>query len=194
MNNQTIHLGLPSARRHGTYSKLLAGFISSFTIALAAVALPAQAQQAGNPDAGRVTIKLTQARVVIENGKEKLEDASVVKPGEVIEYRAVYTNTGDKPVTNLLATLPVAEGLELIPGSSLPKTPAALAATSDGKYAAMPLMRVVPGKAKPEPVPYAEYRSLRWSVPQLPANGVFVVSARVHVAEGSPKPAAPQSK
>jgi uncharacterized repeat protein (TIGR01451 family) len=175
-------------------NKFLACFLSGIALAFAALLVPAHAQEAASPDAGRVTIKLSQARVVTENGKEKLEDASVVKPGDVIEYRAIYTNTGTTPVTSLVATLPVADGLEYLPNTAQPKTPAPRAATKDGQYAAMPLMRTVPGKSRPEPVPYAEYRSLRWNVAQLPANGVFVVSARVQVADGAPQPAAPLSR
>lgn len=198
MKNQSLRPGRILPVRHpGIFSargKLLACFLCCTALAFASIGTAVRAQDATSPEAGRVTIKLSQARVVTEYGKEKLEDASVVRPGDVVEYRAVYTNTGSKPVTNLLATLPVAEGLEFVPGSASPRTPTAYAATKDGKYASMPLMRTVPGSTKPEPVPYAEYRSLRWSVAQLPASGVFVASARVRVAEGAPLPAAPLSK
>lgn len=134
---------------------------------------------------GPLSIQLTQAKVVNESQREVLVDAAKVKPGEVIEYRARYTNTGKQPITRMTATLPLAAGLELLPQSTHPAQPAALAATDDGVYAPMPLMRKVAGKSQKEPVPYSEYRSLRWNVGQLGAGSTFEVVARARVGTGT---------
>ena len=129
-----------------------------------------------------IGIALTQAKVVKSaDGKEQLLDAASVKPGDVLEYRAVYTNRSDKAVTGVLATLPVAEGLVYQPGSARPSAGAGLvqAATKDGVFAAEPLMRQVQGKS--EPVPYADYRALRWNLGSLGAKAQATVSARAAV-------------
>ncbi|ATE60107.1 hypothetical protein CCZ27_09220 [Thauera sinica] len=133
---------------------------------------------------------LTQKRVVVEKGREVLLDADEVKPGEVIEYRVVYTNSGNKSLSGFAATLPLPEGLEYVAKSARPGAPVARASVGDGRFAVEPLTRPVAGKtggkAATEPVPYAEYRSLRWEFDRLPAGGVAEVSARARVAGAPP--------
>jgi uncharacterized repeat protein (TIGR01451 family) len=133
-----------------------------------------------------VKINLTQGKVIKGgDGKEQFVDAATVKPGEVIEYRAVYTNRSKKPVSGLVATLPIPSGMEYVPKSAHADGHAAEAATVDGRYAPEPLMRKVKladGRERLEPVPYSEYRSLRWTLGQLPADGAAIVKARAQVA------------
>lgn len=127
-----------------------------------------------------VKVELTQAKVVKDaSGKEQLLDAASVKPGDILEYRATYKNTSAKAVQGVVATLPIPEGLEYLPRSAKPGAKLVQAATNNAAYAAEPLSRVVAGKSVP--VPYAEYRSLRWSLGQLPAGGEASVSARARV-------------
>lgn len=127
-----------------------------------------------------VAVVLTQAKVVKDaQGKEQLVAADSVKPGDVLEYTATYTNHTGKSVTGLVANLPIPEGLEYLPRSAKPGATLVKAATKDGAFAAEPLARNVNGKS--EPVPYNEYRSLRWTLGQLPANGVTAVTARAKV-------------
>jgi uncharacterized repeat protein (TIGR01451 family) len=123
---------------------------------------------------------LTQRKVVRSpEGVEKLEDASTVKPGDVIEYQVVYTNSGPKPVTGFVAELPIPEGLAYLPRSATPGESRVRAATKDGVYSAEPLTRNVAGKS--EKIPYGDYRSLRWTLGQIPSHGVTTVSARAQV-------------
>jgi uncharacterized repeat protein (TIGR01451 family) len=161
----------------GTGALLLAGFT------LPAMAQPATLAAKPQAEAAKkvVAAELTQFVVVkAADGKEQLLDASSVKPGDVLEYRVTYTNNTGKPVTGLVADLPIPEGLEYVPRSAKPGADLVKAAVKDGEYAAEPLMRK--GKAnKAEPVPYAEYRALRWTLGQLPAGGVAAVSARAKV-------------
>jgi len=128
-----------------------------------------------------VTVSLRQSKVVKAiDGKEQLLDAASVKPGDVIEYTATYTNKTSKPVSGLVADLPIPEGLEYLPRSAKPGATLVKAAVKDGEFAAEPLMRKArDGKA--EPVPYGDYRALRWTLGQLPAGGVTSVSARAKV-------------
>lgn len=127
-----------------------------------------------------VTVELTQVKVVKgADGKEQLVDAATVKPGDIIEYKAVYTNRSGKPVSGLVANLPIPEGLQYVPKSAMPGAALVKAATKDGVYAAEPLATKV-GTAM-VPVPYGDYRALRWSLGQLPANGVTAVTARATV-------------
>ncbi|PBI85132.1 hypothetical protein BKP43_48540 [Variovorax boronicumulans] len=127
-----------------------------------------------------VAVVLTQAKVVKDaQGKEQLVAADSVKPGDVLEYTATYTNHTGKAVTGLVANLPIPEGLEYLPKTAKPGATLVKAATKDGAFAAEPLARVVNGKS--EPVPYNEYRSLRWTLGQLPANGSAAVTARAKV-------------
>ncbi len=127
-----------------------------------------------------VAVVLTQAKVVKDaQGKEQLVAADSVKPGDVLEYTATYTNHTGKSVTGLVANLPIPEGLEYLPKTAKPGATLVKVATKDGAFAAEPLARNVNGKS--EPVPYNEYRSLRWTLGQLPANGVTAVTARAKV-------------
>lgn len=151
---------------------------------------PAPAAQAQAP----VSVELLQFKVIKgPDGKERYAPADAVVPGDVIEYRATYRNNTDKPIADMAATLPIPEGTNYLPKSaSAPGGRAAEAATAEGRYGREPLMRKVKGKdgkLRDEPVPYGEYRMLRWPFGGLNGKGEFTVKARVQV-EGleSPRP------
>ena len=168
---------------------LVAG-ISPVFAQIAAVTSPAVATKSA------VTVVLTQTKVVKgADGKEQLLDAATVKPGDTIEYKATYTNRSSKPVNGLVANLPIPEELQYVPNSAKPGATLVQAATKDRIYAAEPLTRKIGSKT--EPVPYAEYRMLRWNLGVLPANGEAAVSARAivqtYVAPAAGIPAAAAS-
>ncbi len=137
-----------------------------------------------------IVVELTQHKVIKnERGEGQLVDAASVKPGDVIEYRATYTNKSAQVVTGLVGNLPIPEGLEYLPRSAKPGADLVKAAAEDGVFAAEPLLRTLPG-GKKEPLPYADYRALRWTLGRLPAGGVTAVSARARVEVAGPaKPA-----
>lgn len=138
-----------------------------------------------------VTVVLAQSKVVKgPDGNEQFQDAATIKPGDVIEYKATYTNNTGKPVKGLVADLPIPEGLEYLPRSAKPGASLVKAATKTAVFEPEPLVRKLPG-GKTEPVPYSEYRMLRWSLGQLPANGSLAVSARAKVEAVVPPTAAP---
>ncbi len=132
---------------------------------------------------GDVTVALTAHRIMVSQGKEARLPAEQAKPGDVIEYRATYTNHGGSAVRDLQATLPVPAGLEYLPKTA---SPVKLLASLDGKsFAPTPLTRRVKlanGKTELREVPASEYRALRWSIGALGANADRTVVARMRVA------------
>lgn len=151
----------------------------SLTILLSAL-LPL----AAHADKGNLTSELKVWNVVKQaDGSEALRPAQTVKPGDTLQYTAVYLNSGRRPVMRLMASLPIPAGTELIGASAVPHE---VQASVDGKvYAAVPLMRKArraDGQVVDVPVPLAEYRSLRWPEQQVAAGASFTTSARVRVA------------
>lgn len=132
-----------------------------------------------------VVVTLTQKRIVVDaKGKERREDATKVKPGDVLEYSAVYRNRSKQNIAGLAALLPVPVGSTYVKQSAKPAT---AEVTADSvQYATEPLFRVEKdpaGKEQQVEVPYIEYRGLRWKVGDLAANQQVTVSARVRVVE-----------
>ncbi len=132
---------------------------------------------------GDVTVALTAHRITVSQGMEARLPAEQAKPGDVIEYRATYTNRGDSAVRDLMATLPVPAGLEYLPKTA---SPVKILASLDGKsFAPAPLTRRVKlanGKTVVREVPVAEYRALRWSIGALGSDASRTVVARMRVA------------
>ncbi|HZZ95011.1 MAG TPA: hypothetical protein VFE23_20800 [Usitatibacter sp.] len=127
---------------------------------------------------------LEQHRVVkAGDGTEKLEPAAAVKPGDVIEYDAIYRNTGHAPLSGVTATLPIPSNTEFVAGSAKPSN---AKASVDGRaFADMPLVRKVvrDGRSIEEQVPVREYRYLRWYPGELGGDKSVKFSARVRVLE-----------
>jgi uncharacterized repeat protein (TIGR01451 family) len=154
-----------------------------WTLSLLAVVLFPLPGMAAN--AAPVAVSLVAHKVVISaDGKESLAAAREVKPGEVLEYQAVYSNQSKQPVRNVKAVLPIPTGaFSYIPASS---SPASVSASLDGqKFEAVPLMRTVTlpdGKRVSSPVPVAEYRYLRWDLGDMKPGDRVTVAARMRMA------------
>src|SRR5689334_11247030 len=76
--------------------------------AAGAVSRPAHAAgpvppTAAKPAAGAVAVELTAKRVTKDQGKEVLVAADEAKPGELLEYRALYRNDGATEAKGLMA-------------------------------------------------------------------------------------------
>jgi uncharacterized repeat protein (TIGR01451 family) len=142
-----------------------------------------QAQSVQTVQSGPVQLVLRALKVTREaNGNEGLVPVSRVRPGEVVEYQVRYSNTSNRAVRNLQATLPIPAALEFVSGSASPAAP--LASTDGKSYEAMPLKRkvvIADGTEKIVLVPTSEYRYLRWSVSQLGAGEKVTVSARARL-------------
>ena len=110
---------------------------------------------------------------VIKNAEGKVIYSPVrtAPAGTVVQYKAAYTNTINKDISDLMVTLPIPTNMT-ITGEAIP---ASAQASTDGKnYAEMPLMRKVNDKLVK--IPLSEYRSLRWNIKLLPANKSAVVA------------------
>jgi uncharacterized repeat protein (TIGR01451 family) len=137
-------------------------------------------------DQGDVAVELTAQKVMkLADGREQLVKADMAKPGETVEYRAVYTNNGKTGVRELLANLPVPIDMEYIAGSARPAT---VMASLDGmRFAPVPLKRKVKlanGSEELRDIPSTEYRFLRWEMKALAAGKSVIVSARMRIATG----------
>lgn len=100
-----------------------------------------------------------------EDGKAVSVAASNAKTGETVQYRAIYTNVVDQPLSEVAVTLPIPASMTFTGVAQ----PSSAQATVDGKnYADMPLMRRVNGKVIK--IPLSEYKALRWNIKWLPAN------------------------
>ena len=138
-----------------------------------------------------MTSQLVVRQVVIASGHELLKPATAARPGDLLQYRAVYSNSGNQPADHLMASLPVPPGTTL---QSSGIEPAGAQATVDGShFAPMPLMRSVvgtDGRPHPQPVPLSEVRALRWDLGTLAPRETRAVQLRVHVNQPLTAPAA----
>ena len=130
-------------------------------------------------------VSLTARRVTTDaRGRETFIAADQAKPGEIVEYRAVYRNAGTSPVREVAATLPIPVGMELVSSSA---RPAQVLASLDGvSFAAPPLKRrerLADGREVEREIPLSEYRWLRWSLGGIAAGGSQAVRARVRVSD-----------
>ena len=133
--------------------------------------------------AGGVTVELTAQRVTKDaRGAEALVSADQAKPGELLEYRALYRNAGTSEARGLAATLPIPRGTQYVRGSA---TPLQVEASLDGRtFAPVPLMRkqkTADGRTVLREVPVSEYRALRWPLGTLASKQSRTVAARVRV-------------
>jgi uncharacterized repeat protein (TIGR01451 family) len=152
----------------------------TLAIAFAAVAILAPALAFADGD---VHVALTAQRVTVTDGHDAYLPADKARPGDVIEYRAVYRNDGRGTVRDMFATLPVPNGLEYLPKTA---APAVVLASTDGQsFSAVPLVRrerTADGREVVREVALSEYRALRWPIGTLAARESRTVRARMRVA------------
>jgi uncharacterized repeat protein (TIGR01451 family) len=133
-----------------------------------------------------LAITMTQYKVVVKDGKEATEAADDAKPGDVIEYAAEYRNKGNKPLSAVMAIIPVPAGTEYLPDTAKPGP--AFASLKGDKYEAVPLKRKVKqadGKEVEQLVPYSEYRFVRWTVGDMAPGKSQKYSLRVKLENGN---------
>lgn len=107
-------------------------------------------------------IKLDALKVIPATAEtaENFVSADTAAPGDVIEYRAVYTNGTAGMIRNFLPEIPIPAGLSVVEGTDNPK---ATFGSLDGKnFSPLPLLG-----ADGLPVPAASIRALRWNVANL---------------------------
>ena len=136
-------------------------FTKLMTIAMTSLAL------LGNAQAAEPLKMQLQANKVTTNAAGKLVYApvSTAPVGTVIQYKATYTNTIDKDISDLAVVVPIPINMTFT-GDVIPAS--AQASIDSKNYADLPLMRKVDGKMVK--IPLSEYRSLRWHIKLLPAK------------------------
>jgi uncharacterized repeat protein (TIGR01451 family) len=134
-----------------------------------------------------IVVQLKQFKVVKgAQGESRLIDASLVLPGDVIEYQATYSNRGAVALS-VTATLPVPESVEYLKDSA--KSVAHFTHTvalKDNQFAPEPLVRKVAtagGAVLTQQVPYDQYRFVRWDLGKLLPGASTEVSIRTQVAQ-----------
>lgn len=110
------------------------------------------------------------------DGKPTAKLVTKVKPNDVIEYRATYTNNTAGKIKNLAATLPIPVETQFL-GKSQPES--AQASTDSMSFAPMPLKRKEGNQMVN--VPLKDYRALRWTIAELPAGKSVTVSAQTRI-------------
>lgn len=111
-----------------------------------------------------------------KKGESVVKPVQQVKPNDIIEYRATYTNNTNNVIKGLVATLPIPADTQFLAKSS----PAQAQASTDSvNFAAMPLKRKV--GMQTVNVPLQEYRALRWTIAELAAGKSITVTAQTRV-------------
>lgn len=132
---------------------------------------------------GDVVSTLSVNRITTNAQRTEIaEPVKTAKPGDVLEYVADYKNNGKNAAKSLEATLPIPVGTEYIPDSARPS--ASQASVDGATFESLPLKRKVKqadGKLVEQPVPYADYRFLRWPARDLDAGKILAYSTRVKV-------------
>lgn len=152
-------------------------FVAALVALALAVPFTASAQSA-------LKVSLTAHRVAVDaRGRESLQPAAEAKPGETVEYRAAYRNSGIAPVGEVQATLPIPDGTEYVARTARPAP--ALASLDGRTFEPLPLkrrVRLANGTEAVREVPVAEYRYLRWTLGSIDAGRAETVSARVRLS------------
>ena len=153
-----------------------------FSLIVALTILPALSARVLAQAKSDLRVNLTAKKVVVSEGHESLTPAEKAKPGDLIQYEAVYQHSGKAAVKNLQATVPLPTGLAFAADSA---KPAGAQASTDGKnFLPIPLTREVKkpdGTIEKQPVPLNDYRALRWTVAELSAGASTTVSLRARV-------------
>lgn len=185
--HRSSRFALPSKarviRQLSQFIFLLAIGIFSF----GAIAADADPVAMGVKKQAPIVIHLQQFKVTKdEKGEAKFEEATAVLPGELLEYRATYSNQGTTALP-VVATLPIPEGLEYVKESAKSKNKIAhTVAQKDAQFSNEPLVqRVVTasGATLSQPIPYASYRYVRWDLGRLSPGNSIEVSVRAKVAQ-----------
>ena len=114
-----------------------------------------------------------------------LDAATPVRPGDLIEYRALYRNQGQIPL-QVTARLPIPVTLVYEAGSA---TQAHQVAQADAQFGSEPLQKAVlrsDGETVLVPVPYADYRLVQWDLGTVLPQAQREVRLRARVTQAPP--------
>ena len=130
-----------------------------------------------------VHVTLRARHVGVVNGKEVFTSAEKARPGDVIEYQVTCRNGSSAPVRQVMATLPLPEGIEYVAASAMPVP---MEASLDGRtFEPVPIVRRsrgADGREIVREVPPSQYRGLRWQLGALQGGAARTVTARARIA------------
>jgi hypothetical protein len=134
-----------------------------------------------------LSVKLHLERTTVVDGKTVKVLTERAAPGEILQYVVTYENVthmlggNARPLSGVLATLPIPSEM-VYTGSTQPKP---TFASIDGKtFAAYPIVKPVKqtdGTIKNIQVDWAEYKALRWNLPEIAVKSRVDVSASVQL-------------
>jgi len=108
-------------------------------------------------------------------------DPNTVAPGDVVEYRLVFTNITGRPVNNIQFTDPLPEGMYYLQGTAgADREDVDVEFSLDGgtSYSELPMIEVVvDGRIEQRPANPEDYTDIRWAV-----HGEVEPDARVAAA------------
>jgi len=114
---------------------------------------------------------------VTDDGEEVVTKAVEAEPGHVMEFRIVFTNSGDEDVSGIQVVDPIPQNTRFIPDSHQSDVPAAFEVSIDGgeSFENEPVVRIetqTNGRQKEVIVPPEQYTHVRWlAEPTLASNG-----------------------
>lgn len=147
---------------------------------LLGLAVQSYAQQSSGVSSVLEVYKITMN----DDGEETATETTEVTPGDLIEYRLIYTNNLGNSISQLTPVLPIPVGMEYVLESASPSAEGASLSNTGNTFQRLPLTRQVrqpDGTTAEELVPSREYRRLRWLVPSLNAGEQVILVARVKV-------------
>lgn len=128
-----------------------------------------------------------EAFLITDQGSAKaLDDAATAEPGDVIEYRLVFTNAGEEDVFGLNVVNPIPKHTAFVSQSENTRIPASFKVSIDGgeTFESTPVKRIETqsdGTQKEVVVPPSQYTHVQWKAdqPLTSEGGQHVYSYRV---------------
>lgn len=152
--------------------------------ALASSLLFAAAAYAASPVSGDIQAYLISG----DSDSETLQPASQAEPGDVIEYRLVFTNSGETDVFGLNVVNPIPENTTFVSQSANTRIPSIFKVSIDGgaTFEDTPVKRVETqsdGTQKEVIIPPSMYTHVQWKAdkPLLSDGGEHIYSYRVTI-------------
>jgi uncharacterized repeat protein (TIGR01451 family) len=159
--------------RHGLTVKVLTVLMVALGSAFAQQN-PAQSQEEDtvqgerqNPIEYRIETYVVDQRTQPDGSvQEQFVEASTARPGQIVEYRIIATNTGDTtlPPNTVIITGPVPQSTRYVEGSATPSSEEILTEYSaDGQTFSVPPVTVMRNGNRTAVDP-DEYRAVRWTL------------------------------
>ena len=117
--------------------------------------------------------KMETYLVAEKNGQEVVTVTDEASPGDVVEYRLIYTNNAEQPLSGLEITGPIPANTAYLKDSAATDVDAAFMVSIDdgSSFEAEPVTRTLTGpdgQTQNVIVPPSDYTQLRW----VPKNGI----------------------